>query len=147
LNVAFSNRRPGFPKHTIQSIIVKGARMNTEDHRKYPRVDSIHLSYICLDKSESVVQQAMARTINISDGGLLLETHFKMEKGYTLLASIGLRDETVDLKGQVVHVQPAGGGKYVAGIEITGIEGGSEELWLSFIRKISENESDSSAEK
>jgi hypothetical protein len=102
----------------------------------------MNLSYICLDKSEEVVQQAMGRTINISDGGLLLETHFKMKKGYTLIASIGLRDETVDFKGTVIHVQRAGGGKYVAGIEITEFEGGDSDLWREFIRKISEKDAD-----
>jgi hypothetical protein len=116
--------------------------MNTEDQRKCSRFDSINLSYISLDKSEEVVQQAMARTINISDSGLLLETHFKMKKGYTLIASIGLHDETVDFKGKVVHVQGAGGGKYVAGIEITEIEGGDDSLWREFIRKISGNDAD-----
>jgi hypothetical protein len=84
----------------------------------------------------------MARTINISDGGLLLETHFKMKKGYTLIASIGLQDETVDFKGKVVHVQDAGGGKYVAGIEIEEIQGGDNKLWQEFIRKISGKDAD-----
>lgn len=121
--------------------------MNTDNHRKHNRFDSIHLSYICLDKSEEVVQQAMARTLNISDGGILLETHFKMEVGYTLVATIGLEDETVDFKGKVVHVQPSGGGKYVAGIEITSIESGEEDLWQNFIKKISENDTGSNTEQ
>jgi hypothetical protein len=84
----------------------------------------------------------MAKTNNISDGGFLLETHFKMEPGFTLFASIGLRDETVDVKGKVIHVQEADRGKYIAGIEITEIEGGDEELWRDFIRRISENDAD-----
>lgn len=114
--------------------------MNTEEHRKHPRFDSINLSYICLDESEVVVHQSMARTLNISDGGLLMETHFEMKEGYTLVASIGIREETVDFKGKVIHVRSAGDGKYVAGIEITSIENGDESLWQDFIKKISEND-------
>lgn len=121
--------------------------MNTENYRKHPRYDSINLSYICLDKSEEVVQQAMARTINISDNGILLETHFKMKKGYTLVASIGIQDEMVDVRGKVVHVQASGEGKYVAGIEITGIEGDDEGLWQEFLKKISGTEPGSSAQQ
>lgn len=112
--------------------------MLTEEQRKYPRFDSVNLSYICLDKAEKVLQQAMARTINISEGGLLIETHFKMKRGYTLIASIGLEDETADIKGRVIHVEATGGGKYVAGIEITGIENIDKHHWLEFIQKISE---------
>ena len=111
--------------------------MDREEHRKNSRIDSTHLSYILLDKSEKVVQQAMARTINISPGGLLLETHFKMEGGDTMIASIGIGDETVDIKGKVVHVESGDEGKYHAGVEITSIESGDEQLWLNFIRKFS----------
>jgi len=121
--------------------------MNTENHRKHPRFDSIQLSYICLDKSEEVVQQAMARTINISESGILLETHFKIEKGHTLVASIGLRDDLVDVKGKVAHVQATEDGKYVVGIEITGIESGDVSLLKKFLQNISGTEPDSSAEQ
>jgi hypothetical protein len=111
--------------------------MNTDEQRRHQRFDSINLSYICRDKSDKVLQQAMARTINISVGGLLIETHFKMKRGYKLIASIGLEDETADIKGKVVHVQSIKGGKYVAGVEILSIEGGNKERWVDFIKRIS----------
>ena len=119
--------------------------MNNKGPRRHPRFDSINLSYICLDKSEKVVHQAMARTINISEGGFLIETHFKMKKNYKLIATIGIRDETVDIKGKVAHVKSAGGGKYLAGIEIT--ENDDQAVWMNFIKKISENTFDSTPEK
>lgn len=121
--------------------------MKKKENRQHPRFDSINLSYICLDKSEKIVQQAMARTLNISEGGLLIETHFKMEKKYKLIASIGLRDETVDIKGDVIHVQSGDDGKYVTGIEITEIENNDEVRWLEFIEKISESAIDDNAEQ
>jgi len=119
--------------------------MNKKDNRRHPRFDSINLSYICLDKSENIVQQAMARTINISESGLLIETHFKMEKDYKLIATIGLRDETADIKGKVVYAQPTNDGKYMAGIEIT--ENEDEMNWKDFIKKISETAFDDTPEK
>lgn len=121
--------------------------MIADDKRKHRRFNSIHLSYICLDHSEEVVHQAMARTINISELGFLLETHFKMKIGYTLIASIGIRDETVDVKGEVIHIQPSDTGKHVAGIKINEIEGGDRERWNNFIQKILAGELDSSSEK
>jgi hypothetical protein len=103
------------------------------EKRRFPRIDSINLSYICLDKQEKVLQQAMGRTLNISKEGFLLETHFPMKEDYTLMASIGLEDDTIDVKGKIVHCQSMGGGKYAAGVEITSIEGGHKSLWVSFI--------------
>lgn len=120
--------------------------MNSVERRKSPRIDSINLSYVCLDKNEKVLQQAMGRTLNISEGGFLLETHFEMKKSYTLIASLGLENDTVDIRGKVVHCQSLGGGKHIAGIEITAIESGDKSIWLNFIKKALNEEPDADAE-
>ena len=106
------------------------------EKRKSPRTGSINLSYICVDKQNNVLQQAMGRTLNISEGGFLIETHFPMKEEYILMASIGLEDDTIDVKGKITHCNPTGDGKYIAGIEITSIEGGDKSLWVNFIQKI-----------
>lgn len=110
------------------------------EKRRSPRIGSINLSYICLDKKDKVLQQAMGRTLNISEEGFLIETHFPMKEEYTLIASIGLEDDTIDIRGKIIHCQSAGGGKYVAGIEITSIKEGDKSLWVNFIRKMSSDE-------
>ena len=107
-----------------------------DEKRRQKRIGSINLSYVCLDKNEKVLQQAMGRTINISEGGFLLETHFRMTKKDTLIASIGLMDDTIEVKGNVVHCQSLGGGKYIAGIEITAIESGDKALWVNFLNRV-----------
>lgn len=106
------------------------------EKRKSPRIGSVNLSYICLDKQGKVLQQAMGRTLNISEGGFLIETHFPMKAEYTLLASIGLEDDTIDIKGKIIHCQSAGSGKYIAGVEITSIEESDKSLWENFIQKL-----------
>ena len=106
------------------------------EKRKSPRIGSINLSYVCLDKQDKVLHQAMGRTLNISEGGFLIETHFPMEEDYTLLASIGLENDTIDIKGRVIHCHSLGSGKYIAGIEITSIDDGGKSLWSNFIHKM-----------
>lgn len=106
------------------------------EKRKFPRISSINLSYVCLDKKDKILQQAMGRTLNISEKGFLIETHFPMEREYTLAASIGLKDDTIDIKGKIVHCQSSGDGKYIAGVEITFIDENDRSLWKSFIGRV-----------
>ena len=110
------------------------------EKRKSPRIGSINLSYICLDKQNNVLQQAMGRTLNISEGGFLIETHFPIKDEYTLIASIGLEDDTIDIKGKIIHCQSLGDGKYIAGVEITSIEDADRSLWVNFVHKMSSND-------
>ena len=53
--------------------------MNTNEKRKHPRVNALNLSYICLDEDQQVIKQGMGRTLNVSESGILLETHFPIE--------------------------------------------------------------------
>ena len=48
------------------------------DNRKHPRFDSGNLlSYVCLDNQNKIVQQGMGKTIDVSEGGILLELKFR----------------------------------------------------------------------
>ena len=110
------------------------------EKRKFPRIDSINLSYICLDKQNNVVQQSMARTLDISKGGFLIETHFPIDETCTLEASIGLGDNTIDIRGKIAHCQSSDDGKYITGVEITSVEDADKSLWGDFIDRIFANE-------
>lgn len=110
--------------------------MNIVEKRKYPRIESINLSYVYEDKKNEALQKGEGRTINISEGGFLLETDFQMKKKYILAASISLDGDTVEVKGKVVHCRSIGGGKYVAGVQITSIESDDKTVWRNFIDKL-----------
>jgi hypothetical protein len=91
--------------------------MNTKEHRKTRRLDSLNLSYICLDEDQQTVKQGMGRTLNLSESGILLETYFPIATGHTVILSIGLKNRVVDLKGRPVHVRSIGKEVYEIGIE------------------------------
>jgi hypothetical protein len=110
------------------------------EKRKSPRIGSINLSYICLDKEGNVLHQAMGRTLNISEGGFLIEIYYPMQEEYTLMASIGIEDNTIDIKGNIIHCKSSGDGKYIAGVEITSIKDEERSLWVNFIQKMSSDE-------
>ncbi|NMC74158.1 MAG: PilZ domain-containing protein [Geobacteraceae bacterium] len=96
--------------------------MNT-GHRRYVRLDSLNLlDYVLLDEKGNIETRAMGRTLNISEKGMLLETHIPLETGRTLLITIGLEEDLVDIKGQVKHAEPRDEKYFTAGIEFTEID-------------------------
>jgi len=74
----------------------------------------------------------MARTLNISQSGLLIETAHIMATGRISLMSAGARDELVKIKGRVVYCRENGVGMYETGIRFEG----SEKENIAFAKKL-----------
>ncbi len=91
--------------------------MTNEEKRKHHRFSSLNLSYVCLDENQKAVKQGMGRTLNLSESGILLETHFPIATTHNVILSIGLGEDLVDLRGRPVHVSSDGQGAYEVGIE------------------------------
>ena len=91
--------------------------MTSADKRKHERIHSLNLSYLCLDENHNIVKQGMGRTLNISESGILLETHFPVESTHVIQLTISLEEDLLDIKGQPVHITPKDDGKYEIGIQ------------------------------
>ncbi len=93
------------------------------EKRKSQRIDSPNLlSYICLDENNNEMIQGMGRTLNVSEGGILLETHVPIDPRYTVCLTIGLEDDLVHLKGHIIHQRRCEGGKFESGIEFMDVD-------------------------
>jgi c-di-GMP-binding flagellar brake protein YcgR len=92
--------------------------MPQEERRKHPRVNSLNLlAYVCMNENSEAVRQGMAKTLDVSEGGMLMETHVPIDPQYTVSLTLGLNDELADVKGKVVHFGTNGNGKYQSGIK------------------------------
>jgi len=91
--------------------------MTPTEHRLCIRKNSLYLlDYLIIDQHGLQTTYSMGRTLDVSENGLKLETNQKISKGDTLLITVGLEDELVDLRGEVVHTE------ILDGCHITGIE-------------------------
>ena len=104
-----------------------------KNKRKHERIESLNLSYICLDEDKNIVKQGMGRTLNISESGMLLETHFPIEPKHMLQLTISLEEELLDIQGKPVHIRSDEGGKYQVGIKFVDLGQKSIELLKSFL--------------
>ena len=109
--------------------------MTSENQRKHQRIPSLNLSYVCLDENNNMIKQGMGRTLNISESGILLETHFPIEPAYLVILTIALEDDLLEIKGKPIHDRSNESGKFEIGIEF--LEPGQESIRLleKFINK------------
>jgi len=113
--------------------------MKKEEKRKHQRFSSLNLSYVCLDEDQKTVKQGMGRTLNLSESGILLETHFPIAQDHRVILSIGLEDDLVDVRGRPIHVCDKGQDVYEIGIEFVAPGETALRLIRKFIRSLSKD--------
>ena len=95
--------------------------MPDTDKRKHPRIKILSLiSYTCLDDDGVIIGQSFGTALDISQGGLLLETISIIETEYVLLTIIDLEGKLQELKGKVVYSKKADSGKCRSGVSFQG---------------------------
>ena len=72
-----------------------------KNSRKHERIDSQNLLYLCVKENGDVIQQGMGKTLNVSESGIRLETHFPMDSNLIVWMTIGFEDDVVDIKGKI----------------------------------------------
>ncbi len=76
----------------------------SENLRKHERINSSNLLYFCVkDENETITQQGMGKTLNVSESGIRLETNYPIDSKKTLWLSIGFEDDLVDVKGKIEY--------------------------------------------
>ena len=107
--------------------------MATQEKRKHARIDSLNLSYFCLDENNQIIKQGMGRTLNVSESGILLETHFPIDEKHTITLTLGLEEDLVEITGRPVHSRTNEDGKHEVGIEFVKTNKKAREVLKQFI--------------
>lgn len=97
--------------------------MTDKEKRQSERFNSTNLlHYKVVDARDGQLGDGMARTLNVSEGGLLLETNTSFEPGQELSVSIGLEEEEVDVVGEVRHCKNSGDGLFTTGVKFENLD-------------------------
>jgi len=107
--------------------------MAIEEKRKHPRIDSLNLSYVCLDENNQIIKQGMGRSLNVSESGILLETHFPIDDQHIITLTLGLEEDLIDVKGRPVHTRINDAGKYEVGVEFLKFDAKTRKALKKFI--------------
>ncbi len=122
-------------------------KMDTKEKRKHARVHSLNLSYVCLDENNEIIKQGMGRTLNVSESGILLETHFPIDKTCIVSLTLGLKEDLIDIKGRPVHSSTNAEGKHEVGIEFIQPDGKTRKALKNFINTFQKKAPESKIKK
>ena len=107
--------------------------MSIQEKRKHARISSLNLSYVCLDENNEIIKQGMGRSLNVSESGILLETHFPIDDQHIVTLTLGLEEDLVEIKGRPVHTRLNDAGKYEVGIEFLKSDAKTHKALKKFI--------------
>ena len=94
--------------------------MNDIEKRRHRRVDTTNLlNYVCLDDACKPFTQGMGRTLNVSESGILLETHSPIDPQTMVALTIGIGEDLVEITGKVVYLKKSGKDLFEAGINFS----------------------------
>jgi hypothetical protein len=146
LDVPTLIKRSGFEDRKVRNILARAFKQGRiaragrgiyaaqKERRKHYRINSLNLvSYDCIDTNNEVVMQAMGRTLDVTEGGILLETHVPLKTRFIVSLTIGVEDDIVDVQGKVVHCRTNKGGRFKSGIQFTGMDRTSLRILRKFI--------------
>ena len=91
------------------------------EQRKYPRVETCNLiSYLLIRTNGEITEQGMGRALNISQGGILLETTRLISSEHISLMAVDLDNNLIEIKGNVVYSRGNGFGMIQNGVRFEG---------------------------
>ena len=103
--------------------------------RKHERIRSLNLlNYDCLDHAGNVVSSGMGRTLDVSENGILLETRYEIAENTKISISIGLKDEVVDIVGNVIYSRQEQNDMFQAGVEFKATDAVASRVLNEYIR-------------
>jgi hypothetical protein len=95
--------------------------MSIKEKRKHPRAETnIEVSYVIIDDKGNEIEEGIGKIMNVSLGGIFIETTKSMGSHHILLTTRGIDDETLNMKGDVVYCKLGPLGTFRTGIEFLG---------------------------
>ena len=82
----------------------------------------------------------MGRTLNLSEDGILLETHIPMNPKHTVVMAIGLEDDLIHIKGKVIYSVGSGDDRFEAGVEFIERDEAALETLRKYIKAFRETQ-------
>jgi hypothetical protein len=109
--------------------------MTNEEKRKHTRIDSLHLlNYVFSEGSDDdEATQGMGRTLNVSESGILLETHSPIAAESIISLTIGFEEDVVDIKGKVIYTKKNENNMNESGIAFFEVGAKANEILKKYI--------------
>lgn len=102
--------------------IFKVFQPNEVERRKYQRVKTQNLiSYFSFDETGKLISHGLGIGMDISKGGILLETTNYIKSGLIVLTATDRERNLIEVKGKLAYSKKTSIGTYFSGIEFIGV--------------------------
>jgi hypothetical protein len=106
------------------------------DQRKYARIKTRNLIYhSSIDETGKLVSQGLGQALNISKGGILLETPYPIESDLLSLMATDAENNKIEIKGKLIYCTKLSTGMYRSGIEFIGTDKRVEKFVSKLVRE------------
>ena len=93
-----------------------------EDKRVFDRVGmSVSVGYLLSDRAQRTVDRGIARVVNLSQGGVMIESRERLDAFYIRLLVPVSDANDLEILGKIIHCEPKGKEGYRIGVNF--IEG------------------------
>ena len=107
------------------------------ERRKHQRVKTQNLiSYFAFDDTGKLISHGLGIALDISKGGILLETTDPIKPGLIILTAIDRENNIFEVKGELAYSKIISAGRCFSGIEFTGV---NERVRVFITNLIKEN--------
>ena len=91
------------------------------DRRKHHRIKTRNLiSHFSFDEAGALYSQGIGRALDVSQGGILIETPEPIESNWLSLMAVDLNEDLFEIKGRLMHSNRSPAGMYLSGIAFVG---------------------------
>lgn len=104
------------------------------EQRKHVRIDMVNPSEVRIYNDNILAREGTGRTVNISRGGVLLETPFAIEKGQKVALVLTLEKEFVYISGSVAHTRCENDHCYKTGVAFLSIDDRGQLILDKYIK-------------
>jgi hypothetical protein len=106
------------------------------NRRQHPRIETRNLiSHLSLDEQGNQISQGLSKAIDISRGGILLETPHPIESGMISLMAVGLDNNFLEIKGELAYTKKTDSGMYHSGIKFVGPDDQVKKFVVGLIKE------------
>lgn len=106
----------------------------SEWSRREKRLESLNLlDFVVLGPEDQTLERGLARTLNVSEHGMRIETPVALEAGQDILVTLGLGNDMVEIRGRVVHAEAAEPDLCAAGVEFAATSAAGQATLRRFL--------------
>ncbi|UCF90688.1 MAG: PilZ domain-containing protein [Desulfobacterales bacterium] len=106
-----------------------------QENRRYPRINvKFPIFYDCYDEDGQIVEQNIGLALDVSLGGILIETNRIMDANYIRVGFVNYQNKIVETVGSIAHSRKCANGKVKTGICFHGRDSESRKFATDLIR-------------